>query len=70
MIERIDNMLVMNGQLKPPLLNTDAGKCIARLRKYREDGDTWEAVEQKLEAGIEKVSEALRTQIERGIDAQ
>lgn len=70
LIERIDNMLVMNGQLKPPLLNTDAGKCIARLRKYREDGDTWEAVEQKLEAGIEKVSEALRTQIERGIDAQ
>lgn len=70
LIERIDNMLVMNGQLKPPLLNTDAGKCIARLRKYREDGDTWDAVEQKLEAGIEKVSEALRLQIERGMDAE
>lgn len=70
LLDRIDNMLAMNRQLKSPLLKSTAEDCVARLRQYRKDGGTWEVIEQKLEAGIEKVSEALRKQIEGAMDVE
>lgn len=68
--DRVRNMLEMNEQLKPPMLKSTAADCVRRLREYRKEGDTWEAVEQKLEVGIKKVSKALRKQIEGAMDAE
>ena len=70
LLDRIDNMLAMNRQLKSPLLKSTTADCVERLRQYRKEGATWEAVEQKLESGIEKISEVLRKQIEGAMDAE
>lgn len=71
LLERIDNMLAMNSQLNDDtkmMITTTI--CVNLLRKYRKDGDTWEAVEIKLEAGLDKISEALRQQVEGAMNAE
>lgn len=68
LLELIEEMLASNSRLVPPG-NLTSEKCVKLLRRYRQAGNTWEEIENKLTAGIDKIRETLRTQDEGAMDA-
>ncbi len=69
LLELIEEMLAENSRLRLPK-DLTLSNCIALLRGYRASGNTWEEIESRLTAGIDRIHEAVRVQTEGAVNAE